>query len=54
MFKFRDYPTYAEDQNRDMFVSDTPDYTLHPYKKDDVFGWEKIIKTTKCQVCVSS
>jgi hypothetical protein len=50
-FKFRDLPTDVEDV--DMFVSDTPPYWLHPYKNDDVFGWEKIIKYTKMQVCVS-
>jgi hypothetical protein len=52
VFKFRDYPTY--DENEDMFVSDTPNYTLHPHENDKVFGWEKIIKTTKSQVCVRS
>jgi hypothetical protein len=36
-----------------MFVKDTPDFTLHPFEKDDVFGWEKEIKTAKVQVAVS-
>ncbi|WJX46000.1 hypothetical protein P8452_32841 [Trifolium repens] len=48
LFQFRDYPNFAEDE--DMLVSDTPDYTLHPFDKDDVFGWEKTIKTTRTQV----
>jgi hypothetical protein len=36
-----------------MFVKDTPDFTLHPFENDDVFGWEKEIKTAKVQVAVS-
>ncbi|WJX18278.1 hypothetical protein P8452_08091 [Trifolium repens] len=48
MFQFRDFPNYSEDE--DMFVSDTPEYCLHPFDKDDVFGWEKTIKTTRTQV----
>jgi hypothetical protein len=51
MFQFRDFPNYSEHQ--DMFVQDTPDYCLHPFDKDDVFGWEKTIKTTRPQVAVS-
>ncbi|KAK2382467.1 hypothetical protein QL285_070000 [Trifolium repens] len=52
LFQFRDFPNYAEDE--DMFVSDTPNYCVHPHYNDEVFGWEKTIKTTKSQVCVSS
>jgi hypothetical protein len=52
LFEFRDYPNFVEDE--DMFVKDTPDFTLHPFDKDDVFGWEKTIKTERTQVAVSS
>jgi hypothetical protein len=52
MFHFRDFPNYAEDE--DIFVSDTPDYCLHQFDNDGVFGWEKTITTTKTQVAVSS
>jgi hypothetical protein len=46
-FKFINCPT------NDIYVSDTPNYCLHPHKNDDVFGWQKIMKSTKLQVCVS-
>jgi hypothetical protein len=52
MFHFRDFPNYAEDE--DIFVSDTPDYCLHQFDNDGVFGWEKTITTTKTQVAISS
>ncbi|KAK2354595.1 hypothetical protein QL285_092095 [Trifolium repens] len=48
LIQFIDCPNSGE--NEVMFVSDTPDYCLHPFDKDDVFGWEKTIKTTKPQV----
>jgi hypothetical protein len=51
LIQFIDCPNSGE--NEVMFVSDTPDYCLHPFDKDDVFGWEKTIKTTKPQVAVS-
>jgi hypothetical protein len=36
LFQFKDFPNYAEDEY--MFVSDTPNYTLHPHENDKVFG----------------
>ncbi|KAK2417431.1 hypothetical protein QL285_039731 [Trifolium repens] len=51
LFEFKDYPNFIEDE--EMFIKDTPDFTLHPFDKDDVFGWEKTIKTERTQVAVS-
>jgi hypothetical protein len=41
------------DEDDEMYVSDTGEYTLREYDNDRHYGWERIIRDTRSQVEVS-